>query len=551
MSGSWPEVEAELQEQGFVADGAEGYVGRLAGVAVRLHLPPAFPFTMPKISVEEPAFPVPFPHVEERGAVCLGPSEGVLLDAGRPAAIVNEALGRASRILQAKDRGVTAADYADELPAYWKPRDKSRVWSLVPPGGPTRAVSLVEAGSLSVIGESEDEAVAFMQRIARTDGSRRRAWWFSLDRPIEPPAEALTVGSLDRLIRANISDAGRRTVKAWDDQEPPRTWLLSCPDSSGQPRWVLGARIPLTPRRINGFTAPTLRALRTALAPAPVSRLDVSQIGPDYLLRRGGANVDLLGATAVVIGAGAIGGYLVGSIASLGVGTIHIVDPDALSPDNMYRHVLGFHGVSQMKVNALREVVREQFPHLRVEAHAVDAQAFLDTQQEVVSKAGVIISATGAPSANMAISDRLREHLTPRIYVWLEAHGIGGHVFVEARRGPGCYRCLYDAHAEHGLVDLTSFYAPGQNFTTSMPGCTSTFTPFGALDAQRAAIECGRVVQRVLRHGATGPMHLRWREELPEGITASLSAAAMSIGPGQRHEVGPADRRWGCSVCDT
>jgi len=106
MTGSWPEVEVELQEQGFVADGANGYVGRLAGVAVRLRLPPAFPFAMPKISVEEPAFPLPFPHVEELGAVCLGPSEGLLLDVGRPAAIVSDALVRATRILQAKDGGL-------------------------------------------------------------------------------------------------------------------------------------------------------------------------------------------------------------------------------------------------------------------------------------------------------------------------------------------------------------------------------------------------------------------------------------------------------------
>lgn len=554
MTAISPDVEIALRDHGFVEDGAEGYVGRLAGRAVRLRLPPDFPYVLPRISVEEPSFPVPFPHVEEQGVVCLGLTEGLLVDAGRPAALINEAIARATRILQPPGEGPTAADYAGELAAYWKPREKGVVWSLLPPGGPTRTVAIVHAGDLSVVAETGDEAARFMKWSHRSVGSATRAWWFSLEKPIVPPGSDLTLGGLLNLITRSIGDDGRRTLKAWDGRTPPRDWLLSCPDGSGSPRWLLGARLPILPKRIEGFTGPTLRALRTAEPTRPVARLGVAQMGAEYLLRRGGSNVGLRASTAIVIGAGAIGGYLVANMASLGVGKIHIVDPDDLSPDNMYRHYLGFKAgrvgrANSRKSNLLQDEMREKFPHLNVDGHAMTAKEFFEKQPGLLSKADVIVSATGSPSVNMFISRTLRNYSAARIYVWLEAHGIGGHVFLESSRGRGCYSCLYAPDDEHGLVDLTSFYEPGQDFTTVVAGCHSTFTPFGALDAQRAATECGRLTQRVLQGGAVGPTHVRWREELPVDVTARTSGASANVLPGQRDEIAPTRRTWGCRVC--
>lgn len=39
---------------------------------------------------------------------------------------------------------------------------------------------------------------------------------------------------------------------------------------------------------------------------------------------------------------------------------------------------------------------------------------------------------------------------------------------------------------------MASLVAPNQRFQRSLAGCTGTFTPFGALDAERAGIEAAR-----------------------------------------------------------
>ena len=542
------DVASALDEYGFTSDGTTGFVARLAGRNVRLTLPRDFPHGLPEICVEESSSRAWLPHVESTGKLCIAATEGLIVDSRRPGAIVRDAIVRAIRILESSGTTPDADAFADELPSYWAPLAKGNVWSLLPPGGPTRAVCLVRTDHSCVVAETESDARIFTERITTGRGSAERAWWFSLIRPLLPPRD-LSVASLFTLVKNSLSNDDKRTLAAWDAHPPPRLWLLSCPNAARQPHWVLAARLPPSPTKVEGFIAPTLRALRCARGFQPVDRLAVSQVEASYLLRRVGGDNALQSAVTVLLGVGAIGGYLAASLATLGLGELHLVDPESLSLDNMYRHVLGFHGVETPKALALGDVLRVQYPHLQVHSYYEDARSFLEREHEIAGRARVVVSAIGSPNANMAVSERLHHADAQRIYVWLEANGIGGHVFLEARGSAGCYHCLFDSDPTHGLVDITSFYDPGQTFSRNIAGCSSTFTPFGAIDAQRAALECARLVDRVLRGHAKGPLLVRWREPLAAGVSARLSPIARSLEPGQRQEIGPSDRSWGCRHC--
>jgi molybdopterin/thiamine biosynthesis adenylyltransferase len=74
----------------------------------------------------------------------------------------------------------------------------------------------------------------------------------------------------------------------------------------------------------------------------------------------------------LVVGAGGLGAPLLQYLAAAGVGTIGIVDDDAVSLANLQRQVIhGTPDVGRLKVDSGRDAILRINPHVRVETHAV------------------------------------------------------------------------------------------------------------------------------------------------------------------------------------
>jgi len=77
-------------------------------------------------------------------------------------------------------------------------------------------------------------------------------------------------------------------------------------------------------------------------------------------------------ARVLVIGAGGLGAPLIQYLAAAGIGTIGVVDDDAVSLSNLQRQVIhGTPDVGRPKVASAAEAVRRLNPHVTVEPHAV------------------------------------------------------------------------------------------------------------------------------------------------------------------------------------
>ncbi|GJE76821.1 putative adenylyltransferase/sulfurtransferase MoeZ [Methylorubrum suomiense] len=80
----------------------------------------------------------------------------------------------------------------------------------------------------------------------------------------------------------------------------------------------------------------------------------------------------LKAARVLVIGAGGLGAPLIQYLAAAGIGTIGIVDDDAVSLSNLQRQVIhGTPDVGRLKVESAAEAVARLNPHVRVVAHPV------------------------------------------------------------------------------------------------------------------------------------------------------------------------------------
>ncbi len=205
----------------------------------------------------------------------------------------------------------------------------------------------------------------------------------------------------------------------------------------------------------------------------------------------------------VVVGCGAVGSHLACLLASSGVGKLLLVDHEALTAANLYRHFLGAESLGREKAVAMRDALRQRFPDLAVTAIAKPIERVLEEHLAEVGDSDLVAVAVG----DETLERRLNEYFGRgplRIHVWLEPLGLGGHVLACGASRRGCLHCLYRRDEAFGLVNMASLTAPGQTFRRAIGGCAGTFTPFGASDAVRAATEAAREVVRLLSgHGSS------------------------------------------------
>ena len=112
---------------------------------------------------------------------------------------------------------------------------------------------------------------------------------------------------------------------------------------------------------------------------------------------RAGPDAEVLkGRSAVLFGAGALGGHVAVTLAESGVDSLRIVDGDLLSPGNVVRHVAGHDQVGGPKVNAVEAAIRNHAPWTKVESirPAINPYGSQEIAQ-LIENVDVVIDATG------------------------------------------------------------------------------------------------------------------------------------------------------------
>ena len=112
---------------------------------------------------------------------------------------------------------------------------------------------------------------------------------------------------------------------------------------------------------------------------------------------RAGPDAEVLkGRSAVLFGAGALGGHVAVSLAESGIDSLRVVDGDLLSPGNVVRHVAGRDQVGGPKVNAVEAAIRNHAPWTKVDSVAPSANPYgLREIAQLVEDADVVVDATG------------------------------------------------------------------------------------------------------------------------------------------------------------
>ncbi|ACA18583.1 UBA/THIF-type NAD/FAD binding protein [Methylobacterium sp. 4-46] len=164
----------------------------------------------------------------------------------------------------------------------------------------------------------------------------------------------------------------------------------------------------------------------------------------------------LKAARVLVVGAGGLGAPLIQYLAAAGLGTIGIVDDDAVSLSNLQRQVIhGTPDLGRPKVESAAAAVARLNPHVRVETHATRLST--DNSDRLVGAYDLVADGSDNFATRYAVSDACFRQGKPLVTAALgqfdgslttiRAHETGP----DGRPNP-TYRCLFPEPPPAGAV---------------------------------------------------------------------------------------------------
>ncbi|MGG7419442.1 ThiF family adenylyltransferase, partial [Escherichia coli] len=139
----------------------------------------------------------------------------------------------------------------------------------------------------------------------------------------------------------------------------------------------------------------------------------------ERIMPRSGAEQSLTSKKVMLVGCGSVGGDVADKLAASGVGHIDLYDPETLSLNNLYRHILPPQYVSFHKPSALWHSLTSKYPWLEIGSYT---GKLLDLRRrDLLMKYDLIIIAIGAPTQERLFHDYLiKEKINvPVINTWV------------------------------------------------------------------------------------------------------------------------------------
>lgn len=401
------------------------------------------------------------PHLTIEGGFCYFREGDVVLDCHRPAISVAQCLTQAQQVLEKLlfDPNFRREDLQGEFETYWLQEDPNAVPVLLgslakkPSRGDwcTTYWRLTKgAGSHHFLGDYAEEITKLGAAFgASVHDTTVPCWLFETDvPPAIPDAMPGTIKELFDWLKAWDRGMYRRIQDVLGSSRE----YLQCKFITfavHSPAGWLGFSFNLEaihirfPRFAQRQASKYRQHLHAHSAALRFSRLRIWDVSPSFVHSRNLTHPDLRNTNVTVVGCGAIGSYVAQSLVRLGAGTgrgtLLLIDPQDLLPENLGRHVLGYPYLFENKAKGMTRELQTDFPIARIESRAESAIDFSE-----LFDANLVIDATGDDAVATALNARhlAESRVTPLIHTWILGNGEAAQALWVGRGNHACYRCL-------------------------------------------------------------------------------------------------------------
>ena len=161
-----------------------------------------------------------------------------------------------------------------------------------------------------------------------------------------------------------------------------------------------------------------------------------------------GGQLKLKNAKICVVGTGGLGHPIISRLATMGVGTLRIVDRDVIELSNLHRQMMfDEDDVGQVKVEVAAKKLQKLNPDCKIEALAISVNDY--TALEVVESCDVVIDALDSVNARYALNKACVQFEIP--FVTGAAVGTSGQVFTVIPKKSACYYCMFPSLDEDSM----------------------------------------------------------------------------------------------------
>jgi len=492
----------------------EGYIS-IESQQVRLwvSLDKFFPLSLPNIFLK-PFDDLGFiPHIAKNGWVCYVQNEGLLCDRNNPVGIIRDALFRTKQLLLDGLNQKNRQDFLDEFEFYWRQLDNVQyLESFIPLGNkPQRIIAKKFKNKYVAIAHRDIDIHNYDNSIKQYTSYKAIYLPFNSSHFVFPPAfnQFWTLEETINVILSNSSTESKQFLTEIAGEKVKNEEIV-----------ILSQITPNGNTSVFGILFTGVELAHPLVETAKVKKiipLSLSRRDKNYLLPRGGSQIEFNNKRVALIGCGSVGGFISQDIIRAGVQNLTLIDQDILEPENTFRHVMGHNYSYHKKVLALKEEIEKKMPYISMTAQDKSIEELIAHKQFHFNDFDLIIVALGVPTIELYLNQlcHITKDSPPIIFTWLEPYGIGGHALLTNNGScNGCLECLYVSDTdeqEETLFNKASFAEKGQTFAKTLTGCGSLFTPYTALDSAQTAILATRLAISVLNNEERDNPILSWK----------------------------------------
>ena len=219
-------------------------------------------------------------------------------------------------------------------------------------------------------------------------------------------------------------------------------------------------------------------ALATAAAPTYFPMMEIMRT----------AGMEMPEQKFVIAGLGSIGSNLVYFLNGWNNASFTLIDNDRFRTENIGRHLLGFHDVSQNKVEAVANYLRSIRPEREVETYSDDFQNVFENCNEKLNTCSALFLCTGDAMTEKFVidafhSDNMKQ---PTFILWLEPFGIAGHlVYINPMQMPKNFVLYKDKGSmlyKYNLLAPIEYEINADRFTKKDAGCNGEYALYSGND---------------------------------------------------------------------
>jgi len=468
-----------------------------------------FPFSLPRVAVEDGPPILTWPHLESNGMLCVLPSTATG-DWSKPLQMIDNVLKEAylltQRNLDQSKKLEIEEEFRNEFLSYWDHAcgaNAKQAISLVEPQGPSRMVYVFKTQRKWYFADTSEQLTTWLQNLKIVPKKPIRIeracllWLQKAWVPDEYPKSTTDIESLLRLHSGKIPDAdiiectaaglnllvGMQTADGYClagfTHRPPLPTKLGPSRNSGDPV-SKGFRPNNVPK--------SLARQRAMGASAKVNRIFVRRADHRWIQGRdqNEAEIQLAQKHVNIVGVGSLGSEVALLLAKSGVGHLALNDADSLEWANISRHALGANYVGGKKASGLKDYLGVAYPHVHVEAVCESLSRSNPNSNDNLFKTDLVMMLTGEWSTTAWANTKWLGANRPKpvILGWLEAHALATHsVHFSTQPNAACIAC--------GFNTLGKAKLPVVNFHNSpilqQPACGGSFVPYGAVALSRSA----------------------------------------------------------------